>query len=276
MIPPDYSGGNCANFSIEEMEGTFFYPGPHDTRRPPVARAQERWNEAKEVCIECPIFLRCREDNWGQTYGVWGGTDQYERHLERRKRSRAAQAMNAEQRSALAAQISARYAGGLGEAAGTIARRTGYSVMTVNALLAEHADTLPKKEERVYGVFSPQERELLAGMAAKGTAMRVMAAALGRGKELLAVELAALDVHVEDAPAWPTADPEGDAWVWHHNLVRSANYVGQTADGAWLFMGLRGKAQTRRWLPAQLVQLRVKVTPVITEWAGRPSESAAA
>ena len=50
-------------------------------------------HEAKSVCRRCPALDECLEwalDN-GQETGIWGGTDERERNLIRRRRSRAAQ-----------------------------------------------------------------------------------------------------------------------------------------------------------------------------------------
>ncbi|MGZ4696729.1 MAG: WhiB family transcriptional regulator [Oryzihumus sp.] len=49
--------------------------------------------EAKSVCRRCPALDECLE--WaldsGQETGIWGATDERERNLIRRRRSRAAQ-----------------------------------------------------------------------------------------------------------------------------------------------------------------------------------------
>jgi WhiB family redox-sensing transcriptional regulator len=49
--------------------------------------------EAKSVCRRCPALYECLE--WAldsaQETGIWGGTDERERNLIRRRRSRATQ-----------------------------------------------------------------------------------------------------------------------------------------------------------------------------------------
>lgn len=40
---------------------------------------RRQYVEAASVCAECPIRLRCLEDNLDVPYGVWGGLDPHDR-----------------------------------------------------------------------------------------------------------------------------------------------------------------------------------------------------
>lgn len=265
--PPPYGGDTelCKTLPVDKLESTFWYPGPMSVRDLPAAKIRDKWAVAKDMCLDCPFYLACREISLGEPYGVWGGRDQYDRYLERRQLAHRLAKMSAEERAALAARLYATH-----ESVAALARRTGYTEPTVRALLCEHRTAHPEPEKRRIGVLSDQERALLSSMAAKGSTLRYMTTALGRSVELVRTELAKLPARTTK-PTWPAAPPPHDGWVWQHGVARSANYIGQTADGEWIYMILRGKASaTRRWFAAEHVQLRKQVSVQILEWAGRP------
>ena len=62
---------------------------PVGTSGPALVQAQE----AKSVCRRCPVLVECLQ--WaldsGEETGIWGGTDEHERNLIRRRGSRAPQ-----------------------------------------------------------------------------------------------------------------------------------------------------------------------------------------
>jgi hypothetical protein len=237
MMPPDLSGGNCQKFALEELEETFWYPGPQGLGTAPSAASLERWEEAKEVCIECPIFLRCREASWGQDFGVYGGTDQYERYLYRRKLQRHLARKTEGERAALAAYFHARYAGGLGDAPEVMGRLTGYSHLAIKAMISEHEAVLDAQREQ-------------------------------RLREAPVRPLADWG----ETPEFPAESPRhGDGWVWYFGRAHKGHYVAETADGAYVRMKVKpAMAQTTKWLPASHVDLRRAVDPVIQDWIGRP------
>lgn len=154
MTSPYGDARLCAELSTEELEDTFFYPGSQAVDRKPGPSATERWDMAKEVCIECPVFLACREEHWGEEFGVWGGTDQYERHLYRRRQQRLLARQDAAGRAALAATIHAERGSVEGWRLSVIVRRTGLSAANVKILAAEHQAVLDAEKQR-----KAQERE---------------------------------------------------------------------------------------------------------------------
>lgn len=255
----------CKALPVDDLESTFWHPGPMSVRDLPAAKIRATWAIAKDMCLDCPFYLRCREVSLGENYGVWGGRDQYDRYLERRKLAHRLTRMSPKERAALAARLHAAH-----ESVSALARRTGYTEPTIKVLLCEHRAANPEPETRRIGVLTDEERKLLASMAAKGSTMRYMATALGRSVSLLKTELAKLPARTA-TPSWPSAPPPHEAWVWQHGVARSATYIGQTADGEWIYMMLRGKrSPTRRWFAAEHVQLRKQVSVQILEWAGRP------
>lgn len=234
VIAPGKARRGCSTFSSEELEKTFFYPGPQDVSKAPGKRAQGAWEQAKEVCIECPFFLACREEHKGEEFGVWGGTDQYERYRERYRMSRRRQKGSDEFVAAEAARIYAMHAGHRGLDAQAVAYRTGYSMTSVRMLMERH-------------------QALLDGSFEERAAAREL-------------------VGWTDRPKFPEAHPtKADAWVWYFGRAYVGHYVAQTPDGAYLLMKVKpSKAQTIKWLARSHVDMRTAVTPVVREWAGRP------
>lgn len=139
MTSPYGDARLCASLTDEELEATFFYPGSPEVSRRPTGAAARADEAAREVCIECPVYLRCRAVCWGETYGVWGGTDQYERYVYRRKLARELADMGSAERAALAARMHHR---ALRTHPGEIARQTGYSPQALTILIAEHRDAV--------------------------------------------------------------------------------------------------------------------------------------
>ncbi|MFJ4622137.1 WhiB family transcriptional regulator [Streptomyces sp. NPDC088812] len=62
----------------------FFSPGGQPNRKP-VKSTQQRWDQAKEICAMCPVRTQCARDTLGEEYGVYGGLDEHQRYLIRRK-----------------------------------------------------------------------------------------------------------------------------------------------------------------------------------------------
>lgn len=241
MRPPNLDDGLCRTLSPAMLEKTFFYPGPQDVARAPTPHAQRAWDAAKEVCIECPVFLLCRETAVGVDYGVVGGYDEHERHLLRRRLSRELALKSDDERAQLAAYFHARHAGGLGDSPDVMARSTGYSDLSIKLMISEHQAVLDR------------QRQQRAADAADGT-----------------------PTEWEDVPDFPEASPpKADGWVWYYGRAYAGHYMGQTEDGAYVRMKIKpARAQTTKWVPVHLVDLRSTVTPVVMDWINRPAEPA--
>lgn len=232
MIPL-YGGTTalCSTLSEEKLEATFFFAAPYD--KPPSTAAQAAWDEAKEICLDCPFMLRCEQERKGEDHGVWGGTDPYERYTARKKAARRHQHSSAEALAAEAARVHAMHAGNRGLSVQEVALRTGHSVKAVNAMLEAHGAA----------VAAPVEPE------------------------------AAVEDSRRSAPSWPAGwPPQGDTWVWADGMARSGHVVAVTADGAYTRVKFRGasKAHVIRWFPAHLVQVRTQTDVEIQTWKGRP------
>lgn len=277
MRPPDLDAGLCRTLSPATLEKTFFFPAATAVRYTPSRAAQAAWDAAKEICIECPVFLRCRATCWSQEYGVIGGTDEHERYLERRRLMRYLAAKTPEERAQLAEYFHTRHAGGLGDPVAAIARSTGYSEQVIKALMAEHQALLEQREEektaRVYGKLSDEELAQVRHLAEGGASLRYIATAMGRGLKLIERTLAGIRLEDRIAPQWPRQRPPGDAWVWIDGVIRNGFYIGETVDGAYFFMQVRiGGNGTKRWFPAHFVEMRSTFTRTVLEWKGRSDE----
>jgi len=70
------------------MDLTLFF-GPEGERQ---QQRERREHAAKAVCARCPVWVECLEYALTQPehYGVWGGSGENARRLERRRRQRAA------------------------------------------------------------------------------------------------------------------------------------------------------------------------------------------
>lgn len=231
MISPYGDKRLCALLPVKTLERTFFYPGPGIVRDRPSKFAQRAWDRAKETCIECPFYLQCRERCWGEEYGVIGGTDQYERHLYRRRRQREYREMTAERQAALRAHVHSR-AGTLD--AITISGEVGLSVRQIRIMCAEHEAALAAQRSAAQA----------AARDAVGWTARVV---------------------------WPVGHPlKGDGWLFREGQILQGHYVAETPDGEWVRMKFRAmRMPIIKWLPKAHVDLRTEVSPIIAEYAGR-------
>jgi hypothetical protein len=220
----------CRSLSQEELDKTFFYStrkgGDAATRS---AVAEAAWAEAQEVCIECPAFLRCREEHWGEENGVWGGTTPPERHAYRLRLREELARMSKGERALVARRLFGMWGSGLRDSPQGIAARTGYAVETVNKLLKEHQARL---KPRVRAAPPPPAEPW------------------------------------RPTWTWPKEDPEprvGDSWIFAHGQVFPAHYTGQDALGSEFRMKFRNTKNVPviKWLPGSRVDLRRQVTPVI-------------
>jgi hypothetical protein len=232
-VIPLYGGTTalCTTLSEEQLEKTFFFPAARYDM-PPSKAAQAAWDEAKEICLDCPFMQRCALDRKGEEFGVWGGTDQYERYLERRRLSQRRQRSADDVQAAEAARVYAMHAGHRGLPVHEVAFRTGHSVKAVNLMIEAHKAA----------TAAPVEPE------------------------------APVQEVRRSAPVWPADwPPSGDTWVWADGAARSGHVVAVTADGAYTRVKFRGarKAHVIRWFPADQVQIRTQTTVPVAEFKGR-------
>lgn len=225
----------CSTLSPAELDATFYFSGYASPRTRPSPQAQAAWDEAKEVCIECPIMLRCRAEHVGEEHGVWGGTDPHERYRLRSNNQRRLLNMAPQERAALAARLYAK-----AHRADATAWAEGFSPATVRRLIKEHRATLAAAP----AVARPEVADVVPLPSQRPVWPQ----------------------------AHPTM---GDAWVWWYGRAYGAHYMAETADGAWLRFRFRGPNETPviRWFKTDEVDMRVALTPVIQEWAQQRKRS---
>jgi hypothetical protein len=127
----------CRKLPKEELE-ELFWSGPSNSYTKPPKVIQENWDAAKEMCLDCPVFVQCLEGHMGWEFGVWAGTDQYERHKKRRAISEALLAGPWEGRKEIAARIHRMRQGAYALTVAQVAREVGLMVPAVKKLAEEY------------------------------------------------------------------------------------------------------------------------------------------
>lgn len=201
--------------------------------RVPSPTAQKHYGKARLICQRCPVLEQCRRDTVGEEYGVWGGLDEHERWLIRRKLPRAAAKWPREKRLAWGQTLrDLREDGGM--TLREIGLATGFSAPLTEALLKE-----------------------LEEHGKSGASL---------------VELPALTPK-QHKPDFPQARGERDAWVRHDTIVADGWYLAQTADGKWFrFNCFSGRGNVRKWFAAEDVLIYRPQAVVIEEYVGRPDK----
>lgn len=73
--------------ACRELDTAQFFHPEHERG----LRKSEREDQAKQVCLRCPVMRQCREHalRVREPYGVWGGMSEEERRTELRNREHA-------------------------------------------------------------------------------------------------------------------------------------------------------------------------------------------
>lgn len=269
----------CRQLPAEELE-RLFWTGPATVHTPPTPAVKAIWEEAKEVCIECPVFVACMEKAPGQLYGVMAGTDQYERYLARKRAGRRLLRASPEERAELARRVHEMHRGGNGLTLQAIATRVGYGPEMCRRLLAEHNAFLRKENPpRAYPArLTADEKALILSKVAEGVTHAVIAASIGRHESTISNALKRWRGEAEVAERvrpFPEAHPEdGSAWIRHHDgLIHPGFYLGETEDGAYLYMKVDYRHTTiRTWVARGDVDLRTTPARTVMTWNGRPKD----
>jgi hypothetical protein len=219
----------------EEDRHLFFSAGGQPSRKPSET-TQELWNQAKEICAMCPVLKQCARDTLGEEYGVFGGLDEHQRYLIRRRLYQAIWRWPEERRMAWARELWMLRQHGL--TYGQILSRTG--------IPAGAAETL-------VGIWSRH---------------------LAEQAESEVVDLELPEAAAEDGgkPPFPGRPGQRHAWVRSGGLVRDAWYRGETPDGVWISVQTwagRGRS-VNKWIPAEDVCLYNPQPAVVMNYYGRP------
>ncbi|MEW2498407.1 WhiB family transcriptional regulator [Streptomyces nodosus] len=217
----------------EEDDPLFFADGGIPLNEP-AKKVQAKWDQAKEVCANCPVLAECRRDTLGEEYGVWGGLDQHERWKLRGKLYQQAKRWPKEERLAWG-KLLAELRNRRGMILRDITTRTGIGYQLAPTLIEEW------EEHR-------KAQAALALVPVTGEA--------GRHK-----------------PDFPDRPGQRDAWVRHDTVIADGWYISQTPDGKWFrFTCFSGRGNVRKWFRAEDALIYQYRTPVVVEYAGRPDE----
>lgn len=215
-----------------DPERFFGPPGPQ-LGRTPAPDIQKHWNAAKKLCGHCPVQMACRRDSLGEEYGVWGGMDERERWLIRKKLSKLAHRWSVEKRLAWGKELHALRSRDVGWT--RIRHMTGISDVLGNNLIKEH----------------------LAHKLAEGAARRA--------------QVVDLPLPERDEPPWPAALGRRNAWVWARGLMCDSWYRAETEDGRFFFMQVGTKGgESQIWVPREHVRLHHPQPVQILDYVGRP------
>lgn len=210
----------------------FFAPGGQPDRKPQ-AKTQALWNEAKEACVFCPVLEECRRDTLGEEYGVWGGLDEHERHLARRRLAdRAAwKKWPKEERLEWGEHLAGLRTAGFSYV--KIQRRTGFNVSVVEGLIEEWKASLPPEPAQA---------------------------------EVVELKLPGLV-----KPDFPEGKGSKHAWVRNGNLVADGWYAGETADGRWIKMQIYSvRGHVFKFFRPDDVKFYSKQRRWVVSYSGRP------
>ncbi|MFJ2650834.1 WhiB family transcriptional regulator [Streptomyces sp. NPDC087420] len=201
--------------------------------KPPSPEVQAHWDAAKKICSFCPVRMECRRDSIGEEYGVWGGRDERERWLVRKKMSKLARHWTTERRLAWGKELHALRSRDVSWT--RVRHMTGISDILGSRLI----------------------REYLAHKRALGEERRGQVVDLPlpeAGKTLV----------------FPSMDGRRHAWVWHNSVFADAHYKGETEDGRWIFVQVFAiKDVVQKWVRAENVRIYHPQPKQILDYVGR-------
>ena len=230
LYDPERRWGEWGDCTDEDPE-LFFPAGGAQLNRSPAPATQAAWDKAKAICARCPVLAECRRDTLGEEYGVYGGRDEHQRYIQRRKLPDRAKRWPAEKRLAWGKELTMLRESGMSYS--DVRTRTGISTVLADALQREWAEHLQEQAQPMAEVVDLPLPKLL--------------------------------------PARPVKDGRRHAWVWTGHLWADAYYRGETEDGAWLLFQVRaGKGESVKWLRAEHVHLYNPQSPEIVTYTGRP------
>lgn len=219
-----------------EDRNLFFAPGGQPNRSPHKVTL-ERWNQAKEICAMCPVIKECKRDTLGEEYGVFGGRDEHQRYLIRRKLHKAVWNWPEERRMAWARELyELRQAGMLWS---HITTRTGIPAGIAEKLVKLYAEHLAE---------TAQDQPLA---------------------EIVDLELP--EPGEERLPPFPDRPGRRNCWVRHRGGISDGYYKGETPDGKWVQVTtFAGRGQVNKWFEREDVQFYHPVGAVILNYRARP------
>lgn len=199
----------------------FFVSGGNQLNRTPSATTQAAWNQAKKICSFCPVLQECQRDTLGEEYGVWGGRDEHERYLARKRIGRGEWKRWPEERRLEWGEHLAR----LRERSISwkeIHLRTGLGPTTCDALIKEWERSRPAPEPVRKAASVPPPPKLASFV-------------------------------LRD---FPEAPGQRHMWVRHRGGVSDGWYAGETEDGVWVRAQVwAGQGNVIKWVRREDVRI---------------------
>ncbi|MFF5471081.1 WhiB family transcriptional regulator [Streptomyces achromogenes] len=218
----------------------FFVKNSAPSKVPP-PRTQRLWDRAKEICAICPVEQQCRRDTLGEMDGVWGGLDPHQRHLIRLALPEAVKRWPRERQLRWGQELHRLRS--IGTIYREIQRMTGIPESPAMYLI---------------GVWEQHLKELADQEPAA------------------VVELLTAESEEKEKPPFPEASGRRHLWARSNGLVHDCWYLGQTEDGAWVFVLIDGRGRSyssRKWITSEDVLIYQPQTVTIREYVNRPDHA---
>lgn len=218
----------------------FFTDHGFGTLARPSDKVQREWDKIKAICAACPVMMECARDNLGEVEGIWGGLDPTQRAHMRHQRAlwiRKLPDALKEEYASLAWRLRMERGAPVNE----VARIMGVGVNTVAYLL------------NWWKLHQPAQSP---------------------APEVVDLELPEETSKVEVSPnmEFPERPPtRGDGWVRYDRRVTWGHYLGETEDGAWVYLKIRAAwDHTARWIKAEDFKPMRTITRNVMIRSGRP------
>lgn len=219
-----------------KVDPTPFFANGGQPNRPPQKSAQKAWNEAKEYCKYCPVLAECKRDTLGEEYGVWGGLDEHQRFLLRKKLS-------------------------------TYERWKQWPEET----RLEWGEHLAKLREREFSFTDIQRRTGLLPKAVEGLIAEWREHTPAPEPVAEVIEMPAPIETPRKRQPWPKEPGRRHAWVRNGGLITDGWYAGQTEDGKWIRMQIwSGRGNVFKWHKPREVRFYNPQSRWTLAYPGRP------
>lgn len=205
----------------------------------------KRREQAKAVCARCPVLMECREHYIDEVHGIYGGLDKDQRKALRDARRLVSNSnIDADLLGQQAFTLFLQGASLVG-----LAKKYGLRTSQLRAYMDHYLGTPQGMRMQLeHEIRKAHDEGLTEGETSLKLGIPLAKVAYLRRR------LGLIRRTVSAAPAKLSED-RWDSAVSIGNVVLSANYIGESADG-WIFMSIKyPKASTRRWMRAEDVHL---------------------
>ncbi|MFF3363551.1 WhiB family transcriptional regulator [Streptomyces misionensis] len=222
-----------------------FFAKTSSVRRKPSDKTQRAWDQAKEICNMCPVKMQCQRDTLGETEGVWGGRDPFQRWKIRSALSGAVRRWPRERRLKWGQEL--------------------YRLRQNNTVFREIQRMTGVPEVPAMYLIREWERHL------KEVAEQAPA-------EVVELKPAQPESAAIAKPPFPEADGRRHLWARSNGRVQDCWYRGQTEDGLWIYVLIDGRGRrysSYKWISVDDVRIYRPQAVTVMEYVNRPDREAA-